>query len=160
MERISWSNRLEFDCWRFRGRVFSIFLALAGGLAGCGDENGFTSQRTYPVRGKVLLPDGTPLSMGRIMFVSTSRGLTYGGVIGSDGTFTVKSTAREGAPEGEYKVRIEIDETSLPQSKAGKAQRGARFPFAKKYTDEDASQLTATVKPDESSNQFEFKLTK
>ncbi len=161
MESKSRLNGLKIDRGRVRSSVVGLFfLAVAGGLVGCGGENGFTSLRTYPVKGTVLLPDGKPLTMGRIMFVSTARGLTYGGTIGADGTFALKSAAREGAPEGEYKVRVEIDETSLPQSKGGKGQRGAQFPFAKKYTDEDASKLTASVKPDESSNNFEFKLTK
>ena len=151
MERNSRSNRLEIVRSLVRLSAFCVLLILAG----CG-ENGFTSGPAYPVSGKILLPDGKPLTMGRIMFVSTERGLTYGGVIGADGTFTLKSDA----PAGEYKVRVEVDETSLPQSKGGKGQKGAQFPFAKKYTDEDASKLTATVKPDATSNHFEYKLTK
>ena len=118
------------------------------------------SPTSYPVKGKVLLPDGKPLTSGRIMFVSNASGLTFGGTIGADGTYALKSDAREGAPEGNYKVRIEIDETSLPQAKGRKGQRSAQLPFDNKYTDKDASQLTATVKPDENSNNFEFKLTK
>ena len=123
-------------------------------------QESFRLPTTYPVKGKVLLPDGKPLTSGRIMFISTETGLTFGGTIGSDGTYIVKSGTREGAPAGNYKVRIEIDETSLPQAKARKGQRSTQLPFDNKYTDEDASQLTATVKPDENSNNFEFKLTK
>ena len=143
-----------------RSGGLSLSVTLAIGSAGCGSLDRFSLPPSYPVKGKVLLPDGKPLTSGRIMFVSTERALTFGGTIGPDGTFTVKSGTREGAPQGNYKVRIEIDETSLPQAKGRKGQRSAQLPFANKYTDEDASQLTATVKPDENSNNFEFKLTK
>jgi hypothetical protein len=148
------------DFWRVRLGVLWLSAALVIGSAGCGNLDRFSLPTSYPVKGKVLLPDGKPLTSGRIMFISTESGLTFGGTIGSDGTYTVKSGTREGAPQGNYKVRIEIDETSLPQAKGRKGQRSVQLPFANKYTDEDASQLTATVKPDENSNNFEFKLMK
>jgi hypothetical protein len=144
--------------WRPRLGGLWLSAAMVIGSAGCGES--FRLPTTYPVKGKVLLPDGQPLTSGRIMLISQESGLTFGGTISADGTYTVKSGTREGAPAGNYKVRIEIDETSLPQAKGRKGQRSARLPFDNKYTDEDASQLTATVKPDESSNNFEFKLTK
>jgi hypothetical protein len=144
--------------WRVRFGVLPLSVALVIGSGGCGES--FHLPTCYPVKGKVLLPDGKPLTSGRIMFVSIESGLTFGATIGSDGTYTVKSSTREGAPQGNYKVRVEIDETSLPQAKGRKGQRSAQLPFDTKYTDEDASQLTATVKPDENSNNFEFRLTK
>jgi hypothetical protein len=143
--------------WRRRFAVLSLSAALAIGSGGCGDR--YSVPTSFPVKGTVLLPDGKPLTSGRVMFVSKESGMTFGGTIGADGTYTVKSDARVGAPEGNYKVRIEIDETSLPQAKGAKDRRSGQLPFANKYTDEDASQLTAIVKPDDNNN-FEFKLTK
>ncbi len=152
------ANGTRRDFWRLRFGLLSLSAAWAIASAGCGDRYG--APTSYPVKGTVLRPDGKPLTSGRIMFVSKESGLTYGGTIGSDGTYTVKSGAREGAPAGNYKVRIEIDETSLPHAKVGKGQRSVQLPFANKYTDEDTSELTASVKPDDSSNNFEFKLAK
>jgi hypothetical protein len=93
------------------------------------------------------------------MFVSPEKGLTFGGSIGPDGSFLVKTGAREGAPAANYQVRIEVEEASLPRAKSQPTRRSARLPFPQKYADEDTSKLTATVKADESNN-FEFKLTK
>jgi hypothetical protein len=152
---VNWNER---DFRRLRFGLLSLFAALVIGSGGCGER--YSAPTSYPVTGKVLLPDGKPLTSGRIMFVSKETGLTFGGTIGSDGTYIVKSDARDGAPQGNYKVRIEIDETSLRQVKGPKGQRSGQLPFASKYTDEDASQLTASVKADEKSNNFEFKLTK
>jgi hypothetical protein len=148
------------DFWSARISVLSLSAAVAIASGGCGIRDNFSLPTTYAVKGKVLLPDGKPLTSGRIMFISKESGLTFAGTIGSDGTYTVKSAAREGAPAGNYKVRIEIDETSLPHAKGGKGQRSVQLPFGNKYTDEDTSELTASVKPDETSNNFEFKLTK
>ncbi len=151
-------KRSDRAVWGVRFGVLPFLAALVIGSAGCGES--FHLPTCYPVKGTVLLPDGKPLASGRIMFVSKESGLTFGGTIASDGTYIVKSDSREGAPEGNYKVRVEIDEISLPQAKGRKGQRSTQLPFASKYTDEDASQLTAAVKPDGTSNNFEFKLTK
>jgi len=153
-------NGIGRDFWRPRFGVLWLSAALVIGSAGCGNLDRFSSPTTYPVKGKVLLPDGKPLTTGRIRFISTETALTFGAPIGSDGTYTVKSGTREGAPAGNYKVRIEIDEMSLPRAKGRQGQRSVQLPFANKFTDEDTSELTATVKPDENSNNFEFKLTK
>jgi hypothetical protein len=131
--------------------------ALTIGTAGCGGGGGFGSATTYPVKGKVLLADGKPLTSGRIAFVSRETALTFAGTIDPDGSFTLKTGTREGAPEGQYQVRIEMDETTLPV-KGTAGRRSAQLPFATKYTDEDASKLTAKVTPDGSGNNFEFKL--
>jgi hypothetical protein len=128
-------------------------VAIGLGLAGCGENYG--SATTYPVKGTVLLPDGKPLSSGKVTLVSDETALSYSGTIGSDGGFVVKNGLREGAPAGNYKVRVEVEETSLPKAKKG---RPLRLPFPPRYADEDTSKLTASVKPGD--NSFEFKLLK
>ena len=131
-------------------------LAIAAGLviAGCG-EGSFGSSKDYPVKGKVIQSDGKPLKAGRVVFVSSDTALFYLGSIGAEGSFELKQGSRVGAPAGNYKIRIEVDETT--QGKKGKGT--ANLPFAARYLDEDASKLGATVKA-EGENVFEFKLVK
>ena len=136
-------------------RTTCLWLVAAVGMAvaGCG-QGSFKYGPDYPVKGKVLLANGKPLRSGRVIFVSSQTALSYAGPIGDDGKFEVKQGDRVGAPAGDYKVRVEIDETSLPKG-SGKSPI---LPFPAKYRDEDVSKLAATVKTD-SENVFEFKLT-
>jgi len=136
-------------------RTTCLWLIAAVGMAvtGCG-QGSFRSGPDYPVKGKVLLADGKPLRSGRVVFVSSATALSYAGRIGADGVFELKQGDRVGAPAGDYKVRIEIDETSLPKGHG----KSPILPFPARYRDEDASKLTATVKTDPE-NVFEFKLS-
>jgi hypothetical protein len=136
-------------------RAVCLWLVAAVGMAvpGCG-QGSSRSGPDYPVKGKVLLADGKPLRFGRVVFVSSETALSYMGQVGDDGGFELKQGDRVGAPAGSYKVRIEINETSLPKSRG----KSSNLPFPAKYQDEDVSKLAATVeaKPE---NSFEFKLT-
>ncbi len=132
-----------------------LVTAVAVALAGCG-QGSFRSGPDYPVKGKVLLADGKPLRSGRVVFVSSETALSYAGQIGDDGEFELKQGDRVGAPAGNYKVRIEIVETSLAKGRGNTSI----LPFAAKYRDEDVSKLTAKVETDSATeNNFEFKLT-
>ncbi len=122
---------------------------MAVAMVGCGEANPLASATLYPVKGKVTLPDGKPLTAGKVIFVGTKTTVTNTAPLGSDGTFT--RDAKEGLPEGEYKVHIEVGDT-------GPAKKRANLAFAAKYLDEDGSGWTATVKP-EGPNDFDFKLT-
>src|SRR5262249_17472482 len=113
------------------GNFARTFLAVVLlGSAGCGSVGG---ESYYPVKGKIVLADGKPLTSGRVMFVSPQRGLTYGGTVGADGTFSLKAGAREGAPAGSYQVRIEMDETTLPRADQTRTRQSVRLPFNQKY---------------------------
>jgi hypothetical protein len=91
-----------------------------------------------------------------VVFVSSESALSYAGQIGDDGRFELRQGDRTGAPAGDYKVRIDIDETSLPKGPG----KSARLPFPSRYRDEDTSRLAATVKADaEVENTFEFRLS-
>jgi hypothetical protein len=131
--------------------VLALFVVI---VTGCGTD-GFTSFSDHPVKGRILLPDGKPLGSGRVVFVSSATALSYGGSIGSNGDFELKQGSRVGAPEGEYRVRIEIDETRLPKRRGN----SPRLPFPAKFLDEDASRLAAKVQAS-GDNTFEFKLTR
>jgi hypothetical protein len=121
---------------------------LAALLAGCGGPSG-ASGPVYPVKGKVTLPDGKPLDGVNVVFLgpAVARAATE-----SDGSFTVKSGDKDGLPEGDYSVRLEVLETKGSIKKA-------TLPFPGKYLDEDSSDLKAKVTA-AGPNDFEFKLTK
>lgn len=128
------------------GRAVGIVAAaglMISGLSGCGEPT-YSPPTVYPVKGQILLSDGKPLTSGHVVLVS-NQGVEFPGKVGSDGRFSIKSGAGDGAPEGEYKVRIDPE----PQpGTAGRAKRGAaNLPFPAKYSHEMTSDLKVTVKP-------------
>ena len=130
-----------------------LCLAVMTVAVGCGGDSGeLTKVTVYPVKGSVLQADGTPLNGGRVYFVPKNGALTSEGTIGTDGTFTlITGNSGEGAPAGEFKVRIEpSDPTLLATGKKG-LDAGKRLPFATKYLDEDSSGLVATIKAEPNS---------
>jgi hypothetical protein len=130
--------------------VLPALFALA--VAGC-ESNALSGAKLYPVKGKVLLPDGKPLQSGQVVFVGSKSMVTSSANIESDGGFAMKSSSNQGLPEGEYKIRIELGSTGTLKSK------GSPPPVSGQFFDEDTSGLTATVTSDEAKNSFEFKLT-
>jgi hypothetical protein len=130
-------------------------------LVGCSDNSGAAKIPVYPVKGKVLLPDDKPLTSGSVEFVG-AKGVMASvmGKLGSDGAFTLGSPeTREGAPAGEYVVRIIPDSSSYVATNKGKAVDRQHLPYSPKYLDETSSGLTAVIK--EGDNQLEpFRLTK
>lgn len=138
-----------------RGPLTGVAGMLMGLIAGC-DGISPAKPTVYPVTGKVRLGDGKPLTTGRVEFIPIKGGMPATGVIGSDGSFSLKTgDGQEGAPAGEYKVRLEP--TTIANRKSGKP---FSYPFPAKYADEDANTgLTATVKA-ESTNLEPFKLSK
>ncbi len=113
------------------------FLFLLG-LAGCGGQ-----PTLYPVKGQVLLADGKPLNGGSVQFIPKQGGLPAVGIIGEDGTFSLKSLkTREGAAPGEYKIRIEPSAELLIK----KGRTAQKLPFASKYREYDGNTgLTAII---------------
>jgi hypothetical protein len=126
------------------GWMSALLLTAAAGLAGCGNADSLPSLQVYEVKGKVLLADGKPLPSGLISFVPKGDlPLTPSAKIASDGTFSlVTGGSGEGAPPGDYKVRIEAPELR-PDPKTKKAV------FPSKYSDEDSSGIVVTVLPKE-----------
>ena len=131
----------------WRRPAWAVGIALTALLTGCSDQsNPLGSASFYPVKGKVTLPDGKPLAAVKVVFTGPA---TSTATTGSDGTFTVKGT-KDGLPEGDYKVRLEVLEAK------GTTKKPA-LPFPGKYLDEDSSDLTAKVTP-AGPNDFDFKL--
>jgi hypothetical protein len=119
-------------------------------LVGCGHSESLPAYQVYEVKGKVVLADGKPLNGGWISFVPKGDlPVTPSGEIGPDGTFSlVTGGSGEGAPPGEYKVRI--DAPQLPPV-ASKSRKKPAIPV--KYSDEDSSGLVITVRAE--SNRLE-----
>jgi hypothetical protein len=120
--------------------------ALLAAASGCGQGAG-QGGTAYPVKGQVLLANGKPLTGGRVIFLPKEpAGMTAVGDVGSDGTFALKTAdGREGAPAGEYNIRVEPSASLLPKT-VGRLDPKA-LPFAQIYMDEDGNTgLTATVK--------------
>jgi hypothetical protein len=137
-----------------RGRTFArsvrwIALVAVASIAGCAGSDAPQRVTVYEVKGQVLLKDGRPLKGGRVYFVPSDGALTSEGAIGPDGTFSMLTgNSGEGAPPGEYKVRVEPADVSLLAAAAGRAATGKRLPFPRKYLDEDRSGLRVTIKPE------------
>jgi hypothetical protein len=121
-----------------------IVWASSAALFGCGNGDSLPNLRVYEVKGKVLLADGKPLQSGWISFVPKGDlSITPSAKIAADGTFSlVTGGSGEGAPSGEYKVRIEA-----PEFRPDPKTRKTIFPS--KYTDEDSSGIVVTVLPKE-----------
>jgi hypothetical protein len=118
-------------------------------LAGCGEYTG-ESVKTYPVTGKVMTTDETPLTSGSVVFVPVATSKTAraaAGAIKSDGTYSlVTANSGSGAAEGDYHIRIETSDTGAA---AGLPKKGmvVKGKVAPEYGDEDLSGLTFTVEP-------------
>jgi hypothetical protein len=111
-------------------------------LAGCGRSDSLPSYQVYEVKGTVLLADGKPLGGGWIYFVPKGGlPVTPSAVIGSDGSFSLNTGGSgDGAPAGDYKVRVEAPQF---QQAAPKSRKKPIIP--QKYNDEDSSGLVITV---------------
>jgi hypothetical protein len=117
--------------------------AAMAALAGCGRSDSLPSYQVYEVKGKVLLADGKPLGGGWITFVPKGDLLvTPSAVIDSDGGFSLSTGGSgDGAPAGDYKVRVEAPQL---QQAAPKSRKKPLFP--QKYIDEDSSGVVITVR--------------
>jgi hypothetical protein len=127
------------------------------GVAGC-ESSPLSGATLYPAKGKVLLPDGKPLTAGQVIFVGAKSGITNLAPIDTNGNFAFKE-GTGGLPEGEYKIRIDPGESTktVVKGTGGTALQG-KLAFDSVFLDEDISGLTATITSDETKNNFEFKL--
>lgn len=118
----------------------ALTLAMFSGCSGEPPEEKLPELPLHSVKGKVLAADDKPVTEGEVEFVPVKQpGRSALGKLGADGSFTLKTGDKEGAAEGEYRVRI-----SSPLS-IGTGKTGKRV-VPIEYEDEDASQLKATVK--------------
>jgi hypothetical protein len=106
-------------------------------IAGCGGT------KLYPVTGKVVFPDGSPLTGGTVEFGPVDKNAVLGprGEIQADGTFRM-STFKEGdgAPEGKYRVLVAPPEIGDPD-------RPQPLVIDRRFKSFDKSGLEYTVQP-------------
>jgi hypothetical protein len=132
------------------GVVFSLTLL---GLSGCGRSG----PKLVPVQGKVTLTNGTPIAYGHvILHPDTSKGNTSleicQGTI-QDGSYSIRTGARQGAPVGAYKVSIEAAKEVNPNN-----PYFTEWLADEKYIDPNRSGLTLEVVENPEPSRYDFKL--
>ena len=133
--------------------------SLAVLLSSCGGSGG---PKLHPVTGKVLCDD-QPAEGATVVFHpanSKADSLMPSGVVGKDGTFTLRTYPHgDGAPEGDYVVLVTWFEAAAAPKKEGRDPPEPKSKLPEQYADATQSGLKATVKPGE--NKLEpFRLTK
>ena len=118
-----------------------VLVLISFGLASCSKTAG--RKPTFPVSGRVLLPDGKPAEHALVVLhsagdVDEGAGKPHGKV-GADGTFKLTTyDADDGAPAGEYRVTVEL-------WLAGKGDEPPANRLNPKFSKPETSGLTATV---------------
>ncbi len=151
-------NTQKNDCAESFGR--SLLASVAAslvllGLSGCGNSNAGEDVTTFAVKGKVLLPDGKPLTEGTVTFVPQGeQGRQAVGTIQPDGSFQMTTIdPNDGVAEGTYNVRI-ASTLSIPGARSNQS----RPLVPTHYQDETSSGLTVNVTP-QSTDLDPFKLS-
>lgn len=120
---------------------------LATMLWGCGPRH----QPTYPVRGRVVLRDGTPVAGCLIAFEAVDKSVSAKGNLDKDGRFELFTyRPGDGVPAGEYRAVL-VPSIVDDHGKASQAP-----PFHARYRTYETSGLKFTVQAGD--NFFEIKL--
>ena len=115
---------------------------LALGVTSCDQSNG--REPTFPVTGKVLLPDGRPAAHATVVLHPVGgpdpAPVRPRGKVEADGTFKLTTyDGHDGAPAGEYRVTVELY-LAGPRPDEGPSNR-----LNPRYAKAESSGLTATV---------------
>jgi hypothetical protein len=125
-------------------RVLSIVVAVfAIACCSCGKSSGI-----YPVTGKVLV-NGQPAVGASVIFIRKEsadpfKEPTPQGIVGEDGSFTLRGPTGDGAAPGEYIVMLEWKE-GAGNAKGRSPALNAPDRLKKKYLDSNNPMLTARV---------------
>jgi hypothetical protein len=128
-----------------------LVLGVLAAVPGCGQ-----SEKLYPVSGKVSVGNG-PLTMGMISLVPDAGNPTKAhpsASIGSDGSYTVTTDGKTGAPAGKYKVAVT---TMVPP---GADTSVTPVPINQKYNNADTSGLHYEVVEKPEPGRYDLKVTK
>lgn len=121
-------------------RSFAIVVFLLS-FAGCGSDQ----VPIYPVAGRVVFQDGSPVRTGTVELESKQFGTTATGSIQTDGTFVLGTyTSSDGAAEGEHSA-IVVQMILADGSVKHVVDHGR--PVPPRYGDYDTSPLTVSVQP-------------
>lgn len=125
----------------------AVLVWLAGlTMAGCGSQN------LFPVNGKVVHKDGTPVIAGVVIFEPAGHTPSARGEIRADGSYQLGTyTNNDGAMEGEYKVLI----APPPLPEEGKRLRS---PIHPKYLSLETTPLKFNVTRSRVKNKFDIEV--
>jgi hypothetical protein len=137
-----------------RPTLVGVFCAWTFVAAGC---DGKPNVATLPVSGKVTVDD-KPVTSGQVTLQPLAEkpqgvGLSAG-TIGSDGTYTISTAGKPGAPAGKYKVTV----TPSMMPTGGNAPPAP--PFNAKYTDPAKTTLEIEVRENAPAGAYDLKLEK
>ena len=135
-------------------RAFLGVIGAAVFVAGCGPKfNTTPPPKVFPVKGKVLLASGQPLSGGMITFhPKTKLGTDAWGEIGTDGSFQLTTIVKnDGASPGSYTVTVD------PFFKGGRHSAVPASHIPPKFADPGTSDLTAEVKAEDNNLTVQLK---
>lgn len=137
-----------------RAITWSLVVSLAAlGLSGCGTSG----PKLFPVQGKVTLTTGTPVGYGHVILLpdagrgNTSKEGSQGTI--RDGSYTIMTGARQGAPLGAYRVSIEAAKETNPDN-----PYFTEWLADEKYVDPSRSNLTLEVVNNPEPGRYDFKL--
>jgi hypothetical protein len=109
---------------------------------------------TYPVRGKIIYADGTPVRAGLVKFHPQGVGVEADVELEKDGTFVLKIYGeQEGTVPGKYRISIN---PSWPTRQPADARSESMRRVPRRYWSADSTDLVVEVKAQD--NQFELKL--
>jgi hypothetical protein len=102
--------------------------------------------KTYPVKGKVVFADGSPVKVGTVETKSVDYGVQATGNIDLDGSFTLTTyRANDGAVSGQHRcVVIQF----VPVEEIPNYRPSTMGVVNRKHSMYSTSELTLTVKPD------------
>src|SRR5262245_7769362 len=118
--------------------------------AGCGGH------KVYPVQGKVVFKDGTPLTGGWVVFEPLDPNVKVSAIgdIESDGTFRLGTDGKtDGAMAGRYRVIVSPPRTSNPDEKAPEPPI-----IHPRYRSLHTSPLEVQVTSDKNANSFTLEI--
>jgi len=122
-------------------------LLLTLSVVGCGPPR-VAQVTTVPIKGKVVLANGQPVTAGRVTFVSKETnvgGVEPFGDLQKDGTFSLMTQKPgDGAPVGRYLVWIDLVDYRNPPKTFSSS------PVPTKYRSSSTSDLAVEVKAGES----------
>jgi hypothetical protein len=123
------------------------------GMSSCGPSG----PKLVPVQGKVTLIDGTPITYGHVVLHpdaskgNSSKNISQGTI--QNGSYTIMTGAKQGAPLGAYKVGIEAAKEVDPNN-----PYFTEWLADEKYVDPNRSGLTMEVEENPEPNRYDFKL--
>src|SRR5436190_239761 len=153
--RASASLRLPLSPSRSTMRTVSFaLLVVALTSVGCSSDN---SPKLTPVKGKVVL-DGQPLTRGSVSFrpQDGTGKLEPAGTIEADGTYTLYTNQKPGAPLGKYYALVVATEEIDPNN----ASATPKSLIPRKYADISTKQFQIEVIENAHDGHYDLRLTK